>query len=108
MRRGTALAAVALAGYWRARRWFLTWGTVPSEQSAVLPGDELLVAPAMTTTRAITIDAPPEAVWPWLAQMGQGRGGFYSYDWLENVFGLGIHNADRIEPDWQELSAISA
>ena len=58
----------------------------------------------MTTTRAITIDAPPEAVWPWLVQMGQGRGGFYSYDWLENLFGLGIHNADRIEPDWQELA----
>ena len=58
----------------------------------------------MTTTRAMTIDAPPDAVWPWLVQMGQGRGGFYSYDGFENLFGLGIHNADRIEPDWQELT----
>jgi hypothetical protein len=58
----------------------------------------------MVTTRAITIDAPPDAVWPWLVQMGQDRAGFYSYDWLENLFGLHIHNADRVVPGWQHLS----
>ena len=54
-----------------------------------------------TATRAITIDAPAEAVWPWLAQMGQGRGGLYSYDWLENLFGCDIHSADRVVPELQ-------
>jgi hypothetical protein len=106
MRRMVAVAVVAAAvcGYVKARRWFTTWGATPEEQGARLPGDELLPQPSMVTTRAITIDAPPDAVWPWLVQMGQGRGGFYSYDWLENVFDLDIHNADRIEPAWQELA----
>jgi len=48
-------------------------------------------------------DAPPEAVWPRLAQIGEGRGGFYSYDWLERMAGAKIHNADVIHPEWQEL-----
>lgn len=106
MRRTTAvvLAAGAVAGYVRARQWFTNWGAEPEELDAPLPGDELLADPTMTTTRAITIDAPPDAVWPWLVQMGQGRAGFYSYDCLENVFGLEIHNADRIEPEWQTLA----
>jgi hypothetical protein len=98
---GTVGAGV---GYARARRWFTTWGSDTWEQEASLPGDELVVDPILATTRAITIDAPPEAVWPWIVQMGQGRGGFYSYDWLENLFGLRIHNADRIEPAWQHLT----
>ena len=106
MRRSTAvlLAAGAVAGYVRARQWFTSWGAEPEEIDASLPGDELMADPTMIVTRAITIDAPPEAVWPWLVQMGQGRGGFYSYDWLENLFGLDIHNADRLEPEWQALA----
>jgi hypothetical protein len=55
-------------------------------------------------TRAITIDATPADVWPWVVQLGADRGGFYSYDWLENLFGLGIHNADRVVPEWQTRS----
>lgn len=96
-------AAAAVVGYASARSWFTAWGTDLPEQYGRLPGDDLLPEPSMITTRAITIDAPPEAVWPWLVQMGQGRAGFYSYDWLENLFGLDIHNAARINPAWQEL-----
>jgi hypothetical protein len=69
-----------------------------------LPGDGLVPRPVYETTRAVTIEAPPAAVWPWIVQMGQGRAGFYSYDWLENLFGLEIHNADRIHPEWQDLA----
>jgi hypothetical protein len=69
-----------------------------------LPGDGLLPKADLIATRAITIDASPDAVWPWLAQMGQGRGGFYSYEFLENTIGRAdIHNAHRVVPEWQEL-----
>ena len=68
-----------------------------------LPGDELLVSPDVLATRAIEIDAPPSAVWPWLVQMGAGRAGAYTYDSIENLFGLGMHSADTIVPAWQEL-----
>ena len=69
-----------------------------------LPGDELTPPPVEQNTRAITIAAPPEEVWPWLVQMGADRGGFYSYAWLENLFGLDIHNADGIVDEWQQLA----
>jgi uncharacterized protein YndB with AHSA1/START domain len=84
------------------RPWHERWGATDAEVVAVLPGDELLEEPAHQLTRAITIDAPPDEVWPWVVQLGADRGGFYSYDWLENLFGLGIHSADRIVPEWQE------
>ncbi len=57
------------------------------------------------TTRAITIDAPPDAIWPWLVQMGSGRGGAYTYDWIENLLGLNMHSADEILPEFQDLKA---
>ena len=66
-----------------------------------LPGDELVPVPDLAATRAITVAAPPAAVWPWLTQLGQNRGGFYSYDWLENLMGLGIHSANAIRPELQ-------
>ncbi len=68
-----------------------------------LPSDVLVLRPRQTATRAITIDAPAAAVWPWLVQIGQGRGGFYSYDWLENLAGCDIHSADRVIPALQDL-----
>jgi hypothetical protein len=68
-----------------------------------LPGDDLLDSADLTATRAITIEVEPDMVWPWLAQLGQGRGGFYSYDWLENLVGCDIHSADRIVPEWQDI-----
>src|SRR5690349_633358 len=65
------------------RPWHLRWGTTGHEAEAVLPGDELVPGAKLRATHAITIDAPAGAIWPWLVQMGQGRGGLYSYDWLE-------------------------
>jgi hypothetical protein len=86
------------------RRWYLTWGATDVEAARTMPGDELLPRPDMLSTRAVTIDAPPSAVWPWLVQMGTGRGGAYTYDWIENLFGLGMHSADRILPQFQHLA----
>jgi hypothetical protein len=91
-------AAAAAAGLLAARPWFLRWGAMDEEVGGSWPGDELTPRPASTATRAITIHAPAEAVWPWIVQIGQDRGGFYSYTWLENLFGARIRNADRILP----------
>jgi hypothetical protein len=74
-----AAAAVAL------RRTQLRWGATPEEVAAPLPGDEILPDADLVATRATDVDAPPERVWPWLAQLGQGRGGFYTYGALENL-----------------------
>ncbi len=69
-----------------------------------LPGDELVGGPAVQMTAAVWIDAPPSAVWPWLVQLGQDRGGLYSYEALENLIGLHFHTADRVHPEWQQLA----
>jgi hypothetical protein len=69
-----------------------------------LPGDDLLPDPGVITNRAITVDAPPEAIWPWLAQMGSGRGGLYTYDWIENLLGLHMKSVDVILPQFQDIS----
>jgi hypothetical protein len=87
----------------RVRPWMLTWGAAVEELALSLPGDDLTPNAKIDMTHAITIDAPAEEVWPWLVQIGQGRGGFYSYDWLENLMGLNIHSADRILPEFQDL-----
>lgn len=79
----------------------LRWGASKRETVASLPGDEVVPHPGAESTRAVTIDAPPRDVWPWLAQIGQDRGGFYSYEWLENLAGCQMRNADRIHPEWQ-------
>jgi hypothetical protein len=86
------------------RRWCLTWGARDDEVAAKLPGDELLPDAGLVTTRALTIDAPPSAIWPWLAQMGSGRGGAYTYDWIENLLGLNMHSADKILPQYQDIT----
>lgn len=64
-----------------------------------LPGDEFLPAPELQATRAITINAPTSHVWPWIAQLGQNRGGFYTYDWMENLVGCDIHSSNVIVPE---------
>jgi len=100
-------AAVATLGalYWTAvRPWHRTWGATADEVGRPLPGDQLVPSPDASSTHAIRIHAPAEEVWPWLVQLGQGRGGFYSYDWLENLVGADVHNADRIVPEYQELA----
>jgi hypothetical protein len=80
--------------------WMLKWGATEVESSMSLPGDEVVPTPMYCSTRAITIEAPVEDVWPWIAQLGQDRGGFYSYSWIENMLLADIHNARAINPDW--------
>jgi hypothetical protein len=101
--RAVALAGGA-AGLYLAvgRPLMLHWGATCEELHRPLPGDELVAAPVIQSTRAVTVEAPPEAVWPWLAQIGQDRAGFYSYEWLENLAGCQMHNADEIRPEWQQ------
>jgi hypothetical protein len=94
-----SVAALAFSG--RAR--LLRWGATDEEMVATQPGDDLIPDPNVTATRAITIRRSPDVVWPWIAQIGQGRGGFYSYDFLENLLGFDIHSADRVVPEWQEI-----
>jgi hypothetical protein len=84
------------------RPWHLRWGAEPDDERLALPGDELLPAGGKQILHAVTIDAPVDEVWPWLAQLGQDRGGFYSYEWLENLAGCEMRNADRVRPDWQQ------
>lgn len=100
---GGAQVALCVIGAPILRRWYNQWGATDHETAEALPGDELVPAPKLGYTRAITIDAPPEEVWPWLVQIGQRRGGFYSYDALENVVGCRIHSVDRVLPEHQHL-----
>jgi hypothetical protein len=100
----TLIAAIEAVTYPRWRPWCLSWGATPDEVASAVPGDDLLPHPALISTRAIGIDAPPGLVWPWLAQMGPGRGGAYTYDWIENLFGLGMHSADGILPQFQDVT----
>ena len=94
-----ALAAYVLL----IRPWHLKWGATEEELEMPLPGDELVKRPKLNATHAITINAPVADVWPWLVQVGQKRGGFYSYTWLENLVGCEMSNADGIVPEWQDL-----
>jgi hypothetical protein len=88
--------------YRMVRRGIRTWGATKAEAAARLPGDELLEDADGVATRAIDIHAPASAVWPWLAQMGPApRGGAYTYDWIENVLGLGMHSVARVLPEFQ-------
>jgi hypothetical protein len=80
------------------RPWQLGWGATDEERGAALAGDDLIPDPDLTATRAITVHAVADQVWPWITQVGQGRGGFYSYDALENLVGCHIHSADRVVP----------
>ncbi|MEZ4503474.1 MAG: hypothetical protein R3C39_12680 [Dehalococcoidia bacterium] len=96
------VAALAVALEVAAYRWWhLRWGATRAEVTATMPGDERLPGAAFVATRAITVAAPPPDVWPWLLQVGSGRGGFYSYDLLDN---LGRHSADEIIPKLQALT----
>src|ERR1051326_8710843 len=79
--------------------WFMNWGSTPEERAMVLPGDA--APPDDYFTRAITIDAPPSTVWPWLLAIGQDRAGFLSNDYLENLAGGDIHHSDTLRPEWQ-------
>jgi azurin len=80
-----------------------TWGSTTDELTMPLPGDVEGRDPAFELQHAVTIEAPAEDVWVWLVQLGQDRGGFYSYDWLERAAGLGIRNVREVRPEWQTL-----
>ena len=107
--RVSRLAVLALAGYDALLRpWMLDWGATGEERRRPLPGDDIVEEVMTHHTRALTIDAPPEAVWPWLVQIGDRRGGFYSYDWVERATGTvhyveGKHSATRIHPELQDV-----
>lgn len=97
-------AAGALAAYFLAiRPWHLRWGATDEEIKMALPGDDVKPDAGIQVTHAITINAPASEIWKWLVQIGQGRGGFFSYDCIENMFGLEIHNVDEIKPELQDL-----
>ncbi len=82
----------------------LRWGTVGSESADPLPGDDLVPSPKWTYTLGVGIEAPPEDVWPWVAQIGQGRGGFYTYQGLENIAGCKITNTAEVLAEHQHPS----
>ncbi len=98
---GLFLAVFAVLYVGVLRPYHMRWGATDAEVLQALPGDPYIPAGVVVSTRAITIDAPAARVWPWVAQLGQGRGGFQSFDWLENLFAADIHNADRILPQYQ-------
>ena len=101
---GAISSVAALSAYaFLIRPWHLRWGATDEEVNMPLPGDEFVGDPKLNATHAITINAPAADVWPWLVQLGQRRGGFYSYTWLENLVGCDMHNANRIVPEWQDL-----
>jgi hypothetical protein len=93
---GTAVVAYLLV----FRPWQLRWGATDEELARPMPGDDLVEAPDLDATRGLTVEAPPEDIWPWLVQMGYLRAGFYSYDRLDNA---GIPSAERILPEYQDL-----
>ena len=101
---GVALAAVVVAYVLWLRPWQVRWGATDAELERGMPGDDIIKNPIHVTTRAITIRARPDEIWPWLVQMGYQRGGMYSYDWIDRVMGvLDRPSADRVIPEFQHL-----
>ncbi len=96
---GAAAAGAVVAYKARIEPWWRSWGVDPDEAIRALPGDEIVGTPDVVDTRAVTIDAPPSAVWPWLVQMGYGRGGWYSYDAVD----MRGTSATEILPELQQL-----
>jgi hypothetical protein len=100
------LGSVAGAYLRYGRPRVLNWNATDEETKRAMPGDEILPDATLQTTRAITIDATPEHIWPWLVQMGpRPRAGAYTYDWIERLFGIDIENRDEILPEFQEIHA---
>ena len=105
----TGSVLLQVVGYllWRPR--MLRWGATDEEAGGRLPGDDVTPEPRLQSTRAITIDAPREQVWPWIVQMGFERAGFYTHEWVERSLAdpryVEGHNATRIHPELQDLKA---
>ena len=100
---GGLLIALHLALGPLLHRWRTRWHATKDEIKEPLPGDDIVKTPTWTYTHAITILAPRAAVWPWLVQIGQGRGGFFSYEVLENLAGCDIHNLLELRSELQQL-----
>jgi hypothetical protein len=98
---GVEIGGAMVAPFFRPRR--LRWGATDDELERSYPGDGLVPEPKWTATHAISIDATPQRIWPWIAQIGQGRGGFYAYQRLENLVGSEITNSCRILDEHQQV-----
>ncbi|MEA2476524.1 MAG: hypothetical protein QOC87_723 [Actinomycetota bacterium] len=96
---GTALIGAGFFGFYRP--WQMKWGTTTEEVARSMPGDELVSFPTFNATRAVTIEALPEDIWPWIVQIGFGRAGWYSYDFLDN---FGHHSAKNLLPEFQHIA----
>jgi hypothetical protein len=96
---------LGIFGFFRAvRPWYLHWGATDEELARAMPLDDDVPSPNLMSTMAITIDAPPERIWPWLVQMGDApRAGYYSYAWIERLMGMEIENSRRVLPEYQHL-----
>jgi len=103
--KATIIMGVACMVYFRiVRPWVLNWGATKEEVGRSMPGDDILPGASLQTTRVMTVDAPPECIWPWLVQMGpRPRAGAYTYDWIERLLGIDIRNTDRILPEYQHM-----
>jgi hypothetical protein len=100
------LLSIVLWYWFPVRHWFNRWGTTPSEVTGSLPGDNVIGHPTNSAMQALTITAGSEYIWPWLVQIGYQRGGLYSYDWLDRLFGfLDRPSSKNILPQFQSLSA---
>jgi len=100
------IVALAVLYWFPARSWMAGWGSTSSDLNRVMAGDSLIVDHTYSGTLAVAINARPEHIWPWLVQMGYRRGGLYSYDWLDRIFGyLDRPSATRILPEFQHLAA---
>lgn len=100
----TEAVAIISALLYGVRRYYRNWGTTKQECRQKLPGDELVRSPALQSTEGVWIDAPVEAVWPWLTQLGQDRAGFYTFETIESLLGLEFQADTTIHPEWQRLS----
>jgi hypothetical protein len=104
MKIGLVLDTMSAVPIWAVtplvRPWHMRWGATEEEVAGPLPGDRIVRRAQFNATRAITVDAPPEQVWPWIAQLGYGRGGFYTYDLVDNA---GEPSANRIIDEYQDL-----
>ena len=110
MNKPTTVVALAVAAAMAAyvavvRPRMLAWGATEAERTTALPGDDREPHVNYVTTRAITIVAPPDRIWPWLVQMGQDRAGFYTHNWVERLLQSGIKDVDAVHPEWQTLAA---
>src|SRR5262245_30509427 len=100
-----AIAGLAVGAYaFGVRPRMRIWGATPWEHFREWPGDELTPLTKGRVTRALTIHATPSDIWPWILQIGQDRAGFYSYAFLENLFGAEMRNTYRLVPEWQQRS----